>query len=30
MIWRGSVELQHWVAAQGGPAALAETIQRFF
>jgi YjbE family integral membrane protein len=30
MIWRGSVELQHFVAAQGGPATFAELIQRVF
>lgn len=30
MIWRGSIELQHWVSAQGGVSSLAESIQRFF
>jgi YjbE family integral membrane protein len=30
MIWRGSVELQHWVAANGGPAAVADMVQRIF
>ena len=30
MIWRGSVELQHWVAANGGPSAIADMMQRLF
>ncbi len=30
MIWRGSLELQHFVAAQGGPATFAELVQRVF
>jgi YjbE family integral membrane protein len=30
MIWRGSVELQHFVMANGGPTALADLIGRIF
>jgi YjbE family integral membrane protein len=30
MIWRGSVELQSWMAANGGAANFAEAIQRIF
>ena len=30
MIWRGSVELQQFVAANGGPAIFADFISRVF
>ena len=30
MIWRGSIELQHFVAAQGGPATFADLVSRVF
>ena len=30
MVWRGSVELQQFVAANGGPATFAELISRVF
>jgi YjbE family integral membrane protein len=30
MIWRGSIELQQYVAAQGGPATFADLVSRVF